>query len=310
MSFEEDNDWYGELNDEWAEEQAAGSLAAQVARIKGLRPFPVTAHRLMLLMREKDYDVAAVGQLIETDVALASRVLTAANSSMFGLRTPCTSISHAVVLLGARTIGEITVALAVMEMFRDATDVTNWLRTHSLCCAGLARHLASVFGLTPDDVFTCSLMHDIGKLLLLQADTAMRSPAMRAPYEQLLRESENKHEACHASERKMYGYDHAILGAHVMKAWGIPDPVPSIVAYHHSPASAYSRGGVLAIDVCLVRLANRLSYLLDTEADQLDAPLVDEASKLLLSIDESDLLSRWQELRAVKADSEALLANA
>jgi HD-like signal output (HDOD) protein len=35
----------------------------------------------------------------------------------------------------------------------------------------------------------------------------------------------------HLREREFLGYDHAVLGGHVLAKWGLPSPLPKVVAW-------------------------------------------------------------------------------
>jgi HD-like signal output (HDOD) protein len=62
-------------------------------------------------------------------------------------------------------------------------------------------------------------------------------------------------------ERAQLGYDHAVLGAHVLAHWKIPDPIPRIVAWHHQPNRAYADAKLARITACL-RIADRIDAVL------------------------------------------------
>jgi HD-like signal output (HDOD) protein len=66
----------------------------------------------------------------------------------------------------------------------------------------------------------------------------------------------------HLVERDRLGYDHAVLGAHVLSSWKIPEPISQIVAWHHQPERAYAGGGTVALHVAVLRLADHLEYRL------------------------------------------------
>jgi HD-like signal output (HDOD) protein len=65
----------------------------------------------------------------------------------------------------------------------------------------------------------------------------------------------------HLREREFLGYDHAVLGGHVLAKWGLPDPVPKVVAWHHQPARAYQQGGPVAVLVAVLRIADVIDTL-------------------------------------------------
>jgi hypothetical protein len=101
--------------------------------------------------------------------------------------------------------------------------------------------------------YSTGLLHDLGKLLLLQTEDAS--------YEELLSKSSSPDET-HLRERELLGYDHAVLAGHTLKQWGLPDPIPRIVAWHHQPSRAYEEGGEVGVTVALLRVADQLEPML------------------------------------------------
>lgn len=282
--------WFGDVSAEAeAEREAAASLAARIAQIQGLKPFPVAAQRLLASVRDPDFDVGEVAALIEGDVSLAARVLKVVNAAAFGLARRCNTVHHAVVLLGARTISELAAALVVMDMFKGNDALVSGLRRHAAGTATIGRQLATSIGLPDENVFTGGLLHDLGKLLLLQ------SP--EPDYPTLLASAPMERDAVHARERRIYGYDHAVLAGHVLAAWKVPAPLPQVVAWHHQPVRAYEAGGRVAQTVALVRLADRIAHAVARvesggEADPLDALARDEAATYL-GVDASLMTELW-----------------
>ena len=300
--------WYGDLNDEWAEDAVANSLAAQVAAIQGLKPFPQTAARLLRLMHDDGFDIAEIGRLIESDVSLASRVLMAANSALFGLRVRCSSVNHAVVLLGARTVSEIAMGLTVMGMF-EGGGIIERLRQHSITTAGFARFWALRVGVPADDVFTCGLLHDIGQLLLLQADTSLRKDPSSSPYGRQLVASLGQESGLYRRERQLLGYDHAMLGAHVLREWNIPDPVPSVVAYHHELEAVLHRQDRMASIVAAVMLADQIADAMGFSPETLEElpqTLAAGPAASLLGLGAEDLQGAWHQLEEGRAEALSL----
>ncbi len=296
--------WFGESPDSDAERAAAESLAAQASRILVLRPFPASAQKLLALTNDPDSSVKQMQQVIETDPSLAMRVLRMVNSAAFGLRARCTSVPHAIVLLGRRVLGELAIALSVLEMFKAGTGPHQlWLRQHSSAVAGIARQLAMVLALPAADLLTIGLLHDIGKMFELQLGDD--------DYPDLLDQAGGERDAVHLLERTHHGYDHAVLAAHVLKGWKIPEPVPTLVAWHHQASRAFKAGGDLARQTSLIRLADQLSYAFEETAGQdeeMYGRIAEDEAATYLGLSASKLIEIWTELRSVSVDSQGLFA--
>ena len=191
-------------------------------------------------------------------------------------------------------------AIVILEMLGGDAGPAAVVSTHSASVANTCRVLLQLHPLhDADALFTCGLLHDVGKLLILQVSPALRIGQDRDPYPKLLTESAGKHDACHELERELYGYDHAVLAGHVLRAWQIPEPIPHVVAWHHQPIRAYREGGKIGAMVAMIRLANRISYRAaapNTPDDEEFGVLADDEACVALTISRKQLEESWHQL--------------
>jgi len=285
--------WFGDEDPGHSELEASRSLAAALATCTGLKPFPVVLARALTLLRNPDEPRAKVVALLEQDPALSARLLRVANSALYAPKRECVSVGDAIMRLGNKNVSDIISGIAVFGMFSDVGGLGLRVRDHSARVASMARVLAVewVQG-GAEHVFLAGLMHDVGKLLMMQAGT----PRYELLDKALLAEPDR----IHLTERELTGFDHATLGAHVLKEWQFPDDVARVVAWHHQPGRAFAAGAELGLPVALIRLADRIEVL----AGQGDAP--DRAFCATLATDESaaytnftakELQAMWSKLR-------------
>lgn len=286
--------WFGDAAADSQAEHAAGeSMVARAARILDLRPLPVAAQRLMTITRNPDYRVSEIEKIILADPSLSARVMRIVNSAALGLRARCTSVQHAIVILGGRALCDLAFSLVVFGLgHKSEGGIQGRITTHSSAVAVLARQLAMLLGRSAGELFTIGLFHDLGKLLELQLGNES--------YARLL---DGVHEAdtAHLRERESFGYDHAVLAGHILRAWQIPEPLPTVVAWHHQPGRAFAEGGPIAELVALTRVANRLAYLLEeTERsdDELLAVLLRDAGAEYLGLQAETIAGAWHDLSA------------
>ena len=247
-----------DITDELPRRAAAKSLAAAVSRSHGVRAFPVAVQKLLQATSDKAFKVEEVTATIESDSSLAVRILRVVNSPAFGLRMRCHKIRMAVTLLGPKRLSEIAIAAAALEWFDDDSPAVRGIFVHSMGTATLARAIAQRVGLAADEMYTCGLLHDFGKLMMLQSEDE-RYPAMLA-------ETAGIPDLAHVRETEAYGFDHALLGAIMLAGWHIPDPVPNVVGWHHQPDRAFAKGGAVGKMVATLRFAERLAHEFETGA--------------------------------------------
>jgi HD-like signal output (HDOD) protein len=142
------------------------------------------------------------------------------------------------------------------------------------------------------------LLHDIGKLLIMQT--------RHQSYAELVAAAAGVPDELHLQEREFLGYDHAVLGGHVLAKWGLPYPVPKIVAWHHQPARAYQEGGPVAVLVAVLRIADVIDTLVSS-----DKPTDGAALKRLAAgpdairggIREKDIVDTCSEASALRGEA-------
>ncbi len=292
----DENEWFGG-RDQDAEEAASKSLAATAARIVGAKPFPVAAKRLEELTRTTSARIEQVVMVLESDPALSARLLRLVNSAGYGLKVRCTSVRHAAVLVGTRRLNQVATTAAILDLFESSNALAAELLEHAAVVGSLCRYLAVHLGLPHDELFTCGFLHDIGKIMLLDTE--------REVYPALLREFGGNADSVHEQERRVFGFDHATLGAHVLTAWNIPEPVPKVIAWHHQPARAL-QDSLLSAMVQTLRLADLLAYELGRRQDQEGIQLVaaSEAAQYL-DISEPQMAAMWHDLSALRERSKA-----
>jgi putative nucleotidyltransferase with HDIG domain len=292
--------WFGEDDAQATTDQAAASFAAMMADLEGLRPFSQVARHVLEYVANPDFEIGPLQAIMEQDPALATKILRLANSAAFRPREPCGSIKQAIMVLGSRTLSEVATSLSMMATFSDLSGLGRTIRDHCASTGALVRALALKQNNTGAGSYIVGLLHDFGKLLLIQAEPAT--------YLRIHGTEMADFDVIHLREREVLGYDHAVLGAHILKKWGVPDPIAKVVAWHHQPTRAFAAGGEVALHVALVRLAENIDRIVRPDA----RPTAQETERIAgtpeceyLGFRARDLTKMWEELRAVK--HEALL---
>jgi putative nucleotidyltransferase with HDIG domain len=298
--------WFGDDDPIRSHIEASSSLAATTALVTGLKPFPAAAQRVLRMSRDPDGKIGDMCRVIESDPGLLTRVLRVANSALYAPTRPVTSAENAIVRLGMRNVAQIVVALVATGMFSDVDEYGATIRAHCVGVSVLVRRLAvEVKAIAPEDVFLCGLLHDIGKLLALQSK--------ELDYRAIDEASPGFSDESPLIERRKVGWDHAVLGAHVIEQWQLPRSIAVAVALHHQPGRAYAEGGEVAQSVALLRLADRIEYQMHLNRapdnaffDQLERSGAFEYT----SYDGSILRAAWPSLLSAVDEGRAVLGRA
>jgi putative nucleotidyltransferase with HDIG domain len=245
--------WFGDDLPDRSRLEASRSMAAAAAVAAGLKPLPIVASRVLRLMSQEEPKMTDLRDVIETDPALTGRVLRVANSSLYRARGEIRSVGEALLRLGMKRVGGIITGLLALGLFADAKGLGARFQEHSAAVGVIAKTLESDwYGRPLENALLYGLLHDIGKLLTMQVGELL--------YDELDQEILASPEALHAVERRLLGYDHAVLGAHVLVKWEFPFDIAEVVALHHQPGRAYESGSSVALGVSFVRLADAVEY--------------------------------------------------
>jgi putative nucleotidyltransferase with HDIG domain len=194
-----------------------------------LPPFPQVAVKVLQLANDENVQLHQLCDLVSSDPAFASEVLTVSNSVLYAPRYPSTSILQAVAVLGASTLQGMCVTVGVRAYLGKTMSypAMRSLWKHNLACAIIAQRLAQAGYIDRDAAYTAGILHDVGRLGL-----ALIQPA---PYAALLDKHQGAAETLLEAERVLFGWDHCETGRQLVSEWKLPEELESVVAQHHEP---------------------------------------------------------------------------
>lgn len=227
---------------------------ATVLSCENLPTLPAVGVQLLSLTRDPGVSLDAIAEVIETDPALSVKVLKTVNSSMFGLKTPCTTIRRALGFLGLSAVKSIVLGFSLMESTCTTKDgqgydlTSHWKRSIFAATAAriLARHLNKC---DPEEAFAAALFQDLGAMAMHAALGQTYVDAVGA---------EPDHSKHLALEQAALGFTHAEVGAALAHKWRLPNRYQQTIQHHHSADRA--------AEDCreLVRLVSLGSSIADT----------------------------------------------
>jgi len=223
-----------------ADQRPPGALTGEALKrmimrtLKELPPMPQVAQKARQLAADENASFTDLARVIETDQAIAARVLKLANSSYYGVAGSVTSIQHAAVVLGMKTLNELLTMACASSMLSSQLNgyglASGDLWKHSLAVAECARSLATRRNPSlVDDAFSAGLIHDCGKLIL-DAYILER----KEQFDRLVSDGQT---TFLEAEKQVLGFDHAELAADVCEKWQIPKKLSVAIQYHHMPSA-------------------------------------------------------------------------
>lgn len=198
---------------------------------------PTILTEITRICNSPDGSAREAGALIEKDPAIATRVLRLVNSSFYGLKNPVSNINLACSILGLKVIKNLVVQATVLQTFGSTPEIqgfdATWLWDHSfktaVACRMLVERSSVGAEMSKEDGYTCGLIHDVGKLILIDGQADRFSEALRL--------SQQRKMPLARAEGEVFGFTHAHVGGLLANRWKLPPLVQAAVMYHHSPAT-------------------------------------------------------------------------
>jgi putative nucleotidyltransferase with HDIG domain len=210
--------------------------------VKGLEKVPPLPQSLHLILKELEAagsTARSVGDILSSDPIIGAALLRVVNSASTGLARRILTLHEAVSFLGFTAVRSVVLRLKLSNFLphpkgkRQCYDTAAlWL--HSTAVSAVADVLAKRIShnpnlrIDPSLASTLGLLHDIGKLAINSQfpDKVGELWSKRNPADESLL----------ARERRLFGADHAFMGAFLAARWKLPEELAEAIRLHHLPA--------------------------------------------------------------------------
>ncbi len=200
-----------------------------------LPAMPHVVQKAQRIMARPDSNIKELARVIELEQAIATRVLKLANSAYYGLSGKVSSVQHASVLLGFKSLGELISVAGISNLM--SKDLKGYqldsgdLWRHSIAVAFGSRIIANrkdtEFG---NLAFFAGLIHDAGKLIL---DPYVYE--RKNSFDEFMANSENTFVN---AEKTILGFDHSEIASELCQKWKIPNDQRIAIRFHHNPSKS------------------------------------------------------------------------
>lgn len=230
----------------------------------GMLPSPKgVALAVLELTQKNDVSLQTLTHLVQTDPAMAGRILRYANAVHGGSLRHIASLSHAIVFLGLFRVRQIALGFSLIDNYRTgacaAFDYLGYW-TASLATGIAAQQVADQAQCPPDESFTCGLLSGIGRLALATVFPAEYGGLLQQDLEAL---------ALREAETEQFGLDHAALSAELLEDWGLPEIFHQAVRHHELPAEApFPAGSRVQVLTAALHFAAKVGNLLTLDPAQ------------------------------------------
>jgi len=198
-----------------------------VAWVGDLPPLPTVASEALSSVEDPDTTANELTEVLKKDTALAARVMKIANSAMFSRQREITTLNQAVMVIGFKALKGVIVAATLRQIRRKQSKLETEVWQNSTCTAlaanAVARRLKKLY---IDEIFLLGLLHDLGKLVLLQQ--------IPEEYKEITRKVEEGSPFLDA-ENEVLGFAHPLIGALVAKKWNFSPEICQVILHSDDP---------------------------------------------------------------------------
>jgi len=222
-------------------------------KVDRLRPIPSSVSRILKEIDTPSTSVAVISEYVGLDQALAAQVLQVANSVTMGYTRNCTTIRDAVMRIGLKRLKAILLATNALTSLQNqrmsgyhlgAGELWNHSTMTAMVCEKISREIGYA---DYEEAYVAGLLHDIGKLILDQY--------VLNDYTLIIHFKKQYQLTLWQVEDKLFGINHARVGALIGERWSFPGRLVESICYHHYPGQASDNPKMPAI----VNLGNAIT---------------------------------------------------
>jgi HD-like signal output (HDOD) protein len=214
--------------------------------VYNLPPMPQVIDETLRLLNSKTSTVRELTAVIIKDQSLVTKILSIANSPLYGLQRRVSTIDFAVTILGYAELRNIVLILSMIESFKNKTDKyldqkEFWM--HSYIVGSACKKLSDDLNLQKSsEAFIAGFLHDLGVTVMHRY---FHSNFITIT-DLVLNEGMNHLDA----EKEILGLTHGEIGTILLEKWNFPNNLCDPVRFHHTPGKSANK--VLASLIHLV----------------------------------------------------------
>lgn len=203
---------------------------------------------------DADASLREIGRLIAHDPPLTARLLREVNSAAYGLSTAVIAPEHAASVMGQRGLRNLLRRAPVFKppfpLGAHGFDLRDLWR-HSIVTAEVCRHMGGALPAAhehaAEDLHVYGLLHDLGMFVMFEA--------LRDGFVEVRDRARDTRRLLSELEREAFGFNHAELGAMLLKRWALPEELVRAARFHHNEGDVAEVDPIAAI-VCVADWAS------------------------------------------------------
>ncbi|MFH1135411.1 MAG: HDOD domain-containing protein [Pseudomonadota bacterium] len=260
-------------------------------------PSPPAVYRRFRRLVEEGADLSQIAELLKEDIGVSFHLISISNSPVYRGVEENRNLLQAVSRLGLDLTRKYVDILGNRAVFTTSNQayqpLMEYLWTHSVACANAAEILARALEIKTDhDPFTMGILHDVGKMVLIQVVSELES---RGKIERNFNRADML--------RTLAAY-HGPFGEAVLRQWTFPEDFGRVARLHDE----LDAPGEVTDAVALIQLANLLSKSMGYgQAEPSGVNLVDSPPARRFNLTREKMEEAAQRLAAVMEETQKTL---
>ncbi len=232
------------------------NLIINLECIDHLPTLPTVFLKVSQMLNDPMVTAKRIAEVIETDQAIAMKLLKIVNSPFFGFSRKIMTVQDAIVLLGFNATRNTVMTISVIRTMNHKSDVDGFdvqeFWKHSIATGIVSRFIAKKTKVDPDKAFIAGIVHDIGKIVLEQY--------FKEELQKVLKLMQTKKKSFYEAELEVYRGTHCDLGSYLADKWNLPVPLIEAIDLHHTPGEATEDPQLVSVVHIANSVAKGLGY--------------------------------------------------
>lgn len=207
-------------------------IIKKIHKVTLLPPIPKVLQEIFQLFNAPDISARKIENLIEKDPSLTLKVLSVANSPLFGLRRNVNSLGAAILILGMQEIKSIITSIrmaSVVKMKADKYFDPIKFLNHSMIVGVLAQRMAKDLGFNfSGDGFIAGMLHDMGIVIIHEH--------LPNEFLEIAEYAQQNRVSFLEAEYQILGLSHQEIGEFLTSKWSLPLVYSDALQFHHRPS--------------------------------------------------------------------------
>ncbi|MCB9206967.1 MAG: HDOD domain-containing protein [Ignavibacteriales bacterium] len=207
------------------------NIYSKLDKIQNLPAIPEVMFDAIKTIKTEPGKVLKLAEIIGKDQGLVTKILSVANSPLYGLLRKVTNLEFAIMVMGSNDLENIITAISLSNSFNKKSaanfdDKIYW--KHSMSVGLVAKDICRNLGFIDisGEAFVGGMLHDIGIQLFVKY----------FPDEyKLVFDNNNSEDPFLQKEIEILGMSHQDMGSYLLNKWELPTSLIQCIENHHFP---------------------------------------------------------------------------